>query len=131
MREVRRELGVVKLSWLAGIHLNTNTPHEHLVISRYAINPKTDKLTYIKHLPASLLPRNKVMPDGSEQFAPGKIVEAFARGLEPHLLPIRYIEVAERRHNVQIARAVVSLHAVKVREPTLEERTEAWITKPT
>lgn len=121
VREIARELKVRFLNWVGGLHGNTRTPHGHLAVSRWAIDEKTGKLVYIKHLPESLLPRNLAGEDGTKRFSTGKIAEFFANSLRLKRKPVRYVQMENRETGIQISRSVLSPYAVMLREPTPQE----------
>src|SRR6266852_692117 len=120
--KMARELKVRALNWIGGLHGNTRTPHGHLAVSRWAIDEKTGKLVYIKHLPESLLPRNREGEDGTKRFSKGKIAEFFARSLSLKRKPVRFVQVQNLDSGIQISRSVLSPYALMLREPTPQER---------
>jgi len=122
MRKMARELKVRFLNWVGGIHGNTLTPHGHLAVSRWALDEKTGKLVYIKHLPESLLPRNLEGDDGTKRFSNGKIAEVFAESLNQRRKPVRFIQLQDLAGGNDISRSVLSPYMLKLREPTSEER---------
>lgn len=128
VHKMARELKVRALNWIGGLHGNTRTPHGHLAVSRWAIDEKTGKLVYIKHLPESLLPRNREGQDGTKRFSTGKIAEVFARALNLRRKPVRFVQVQDRESGIEISRSVLSPYALMLREPTPEERVVGrWI----
>jgi hypothetical protein len=128
VHKMARELKVRALNWIGGLHGNTRTPHGHLAVSRWAIDEKTGKLVYIKHLPESLLPRNREGQDGAKRFSTGKIAEVFARALNLRRKPVRFVQVQDRESGIEISRSVLSPYALMLREPTPQERVVGrWI----
>ncbi|MGH9969576.1 MAG: hypothetical protein ACREBG_17515 [Pyrinomonadaceae bacterium] len=128
VHKMARELKVRALNWIGGLHGNTRTPHGHLAVSRWAIDEKTGKLVYIKHLPESLLPRNREGQDGTKRFSTGKIAEVFARALNLRRKPVRFVQVQDRESGNEISRSVLSPYALMLREPTPQERVVGrWI----
>ncbi len=128
VHKMARELKVRYLNWIGGLHGNTRTPHGHLAVSRWAIDEKTGKLVYIKHLPESLLPRNREGPDGTKRFSTGKIAEVFARALNLRGKPVRFVQVQDRESGIEISRSVLSPYSLMLREPTPQERVVGrWI----
>jgi hypothetical protein len=128
VHKMARELKVRALNWIGGLHGNTRTPHGHLAVSRWAIDEKTGKLVYIKHLPESLLPRNREGQDGTKRFSTGKIAEVFARALNLRRKPVRFVQVQDRESGIEISRSVLSPYALMLREPTPQERVVGrWI----
>jgi hypothetical protein len=122
IHEMEVELNVRSLSWIAGLHDNTRTPHAHIAVSRWAIDATTGKLKYIRHLPASLLPRNIEGENGRKRFSRGKIAEVFAHSMDSKLKPIRFVRLTDKKRNTEITRCVLTRFDEMLREPTSEER---------
>jgi hypothetical protein len=128
VHKMARELKVRFLNWIGGFHGNTRTPHGHLAVSRWAIDDKTGKLVYIKHLPESLLPRNLEGDDGTKRFSTGKIAQFFARSFNLKRKPVRFLQVQNLESDIEISRSVLSPYALMLREPTAQERVVGrWI----
>lgn len=123
MREMQRELKVKCLSWIAGLHENTRTPHAHVAISRWALDSVTEKLRYIKHLPKSLLPHNTEDAAGVKRFLTGKIAEVFVSSLVRMLKPIRSVHLFDSLPGIDISRSIASRYAQMLRDPTPEQLT--------
>lgn len=120
VRAMERVLNVRSLSWIAGFHENTKTPHVHVAVSRWALDAVTEKLRYIKHLPKSLLPHNT--EDGGERrFLAGKIAEVFSSSLVRMLKPIRSIHLRDARNGIDLSRSVLSRFAGLLQPPTPEQ----------
>ena len=81
-KEIEKEVEFVELSWIAGIHLNTDIPHAHLAFSRDGWDRNTERARHIKHLPRTLLPHNIRNEDNEKIFVPGKIAQAVSNGIE-------------------------------------------------
>jgi hypothetical protein len=81
MKGMVRELNVEKLTWVAGIHRNSDNPHAHIVMRNSAITRGGVKETDIGRLRKSLLP-HKQMQDGRETIVPGRIGEKFLEALD-------------------------------------------------
>src|SRR5215204_3094772 len=79
---VEKEVEFVELSWIAGIHLNTDIPHAHLALSRDGWDRSTERAKHIDHLPRTLLPHNVRNEDKQKIFVPGKIAQAVSDGIE-------------------------------------------------
>lgn len=98
LRTAEKEMQVVRLHWAAGIHLNTDNPHVHIVISRYALNRDTEKLRRFGKLPHRIAPHNERQPDGTKSFVHGALLDVFAEQIEARQLEHeRQIEV-EKQH---------------------------------
>jgi hypothetical protein len=120
VRAMERVLNVRSLSWIAGFHENTKTPHVHVAVSRWALDAVTDKLRYIKHLPKSLLPHNT--EDGGERrFLAGKIAEVFTSSLMRMLKPIRSVHLRDAQNGIDLSRSVLSRFAGMLQRPTSEQ----------
>jgi diadenosine tetraphosphate (Ap4A) HIT family hydrolase len=92
--EMSRELRAKEMRWVAGIHLNTNHPHVHIVISKDIKDIETDKSRRIGKIPKRLLPYREVQADGSTRPAVGRIGNHFVAALDRHIDQAR--EMAER-----------------------------------
>lgn len=123
MREMQRELKVKCLSWIAGLHENTRTPHAHVAVSRWALDSVTEKLRYIKHLPKSLLPHNTEDAAGVKRFLTGKIAEVFVSSFVRMLKPIRSVHLFDSLPGIDISRSIASRYAQMLRDPTPEQLT--------
>ena len=81
MKGMAEELNVERLTWVAGIHRNTDNPHAHIVVHKQAIERGTGKEKRIGRIPKRLLP-HKEMEAGREVIAPGRIGERFLTALD-------------------------------------------------
>lgn len=89
LREVIREgvkgmaedLNVERLTWVAGIHRNTENPHAHIVVHKQVIERGTGKEKRIGRIPKRLLPHKEIQ-EGREVVAPGPIGDRFLSALE-------------------------------------------------
>ncbi len=81
VREIEKEVEFVELSWIAGIHLNTEIPHAHLAFSRDGWDRSTERAKHIEHLPRTLLPHNVRNEENEKIFVPGKIADAVSDGI--------------------------------------------------
>jgi len=98
MRTAEKEMRVERLHWAAGIHLNTDNPHVHIVISRYALDRDTEKLRRFGKLPHRIAPHNERQPDGAKSFVHGALLDVFAGQIEAHQLQhARQIEAEKQR----------------------------------
>lgn len=98
MRTAEKEMRVERLHWAAGIHLNTDNPHVHIVISRYALDRDTEKLRRFGKLPHRIAPHNELQPDGTKSFVHGALLDVFAEQIEAHQLQYaRQIEAEKQR----------------------------------
>jgi hypothetical protein len=81
MKGVAAELNVEGLTWVAGIHRNSDNPHAHIVMRNSAIERGGVKEKEIGQLRKSLLP-HKEMKDGKEITVPGRLGEKFLAALD-------------------------------------------------
>jgi hypothetical protein len=95
LREAEKELKVLRLHWTAGIHLNTDNPHAHIVISRHAIDSETENLRRIGKLPLPLVPHNEKQQDGSKTFLQGKILGVFTKEIDARQREIELLHAKE------------------------------------
>jgi hypothetical protein len=80
MKGMAEELNVERLTWVAGIHRNTDNPHAHIVVHKQAIERGTGKERRIGGIPKRLLP-HKEMQEGREVLVPGRIGDRFLAAL--------------------------------------------------
>jgi MobL relaxases len=81
MKGMAAELNVYELTWVAGIHRNSDNPHAHIVMRNSAMERGGVKEKQIGPLRKSLLP-HKEMQDGKELIVPGRIGEKFVAALD-------------------------------------------------
>lgn len=81
MKGVAGELNVEELTWVAGIHRNSDNPHAHIVMRNSAIERGGVKEKEIGQIRKSLLP-HKEMKDGKEIVVPGRLGEKFLAALD-------------------------------------------------
>ena len=94
MGEMSRELRAKEMRWVAGIHLNTDHPHVHIVISKEIKDLETDKSRRIGRIPKRLLPYREVQADSSTRPVEGRIGSHFVAALDRHIEHAR--ELPER-----------------------------------
>ncbi len=94
MGEMSRELRAKEMRWVASIHLNTDHPHVHIVISKEIKDLETDKPRRISKIPKRLLPYREVQAGGSTGPVEGRIGNHFVAALDRHI--DRERELAER-----------------------------------
>lgn len=80
MKGVAEELNVQRLTWVAGIHRNSENPHAHVVMRKEADERVTGRERRIGRIRKSLLP-HKEIENGKEVIVPGKIGERFLTAL--------------------------------------------------
>lgn len=113
MRTAEEEMRVERLHWAAGIHLNSDNPHVHIVISRYALDHDTENLRRFGKLPHRIAPHNERQPDGAKSYVHGELLDVFAEQIEARQLEhARQIEAEKQRTK--------DAHAAHERTPTHE-----------
>src|ERR1051325_2074248 len=81
MRGMAAELNVERLTWIAGIHRNSENPHAHVVIRKDAIERGTGRERRLGRIPKELLPHKEIR-DGKQRVVPGRIGERFLAALQ-------------------------------------------------
>jgi hypothetical protein len=83
MRGMAEELNVERLTWVAGIHRNSDNPHAHVVISKDAREKGTGREMRIGRIRKTLLPHREIQA-GKPVLVPGTIGNRFLAALEKH-----------------------------------------------
>ncbi len=81
MKGMVEELNVERLTWVAGIHRNSDNPHAHVVVNKQAIERGRGKEKRIGRIPKRLLP-HKETQEGRQVLVPGRIGDRFLTALE-------------------------------------------------
>src|SRR5882724_9756349 len=81
MKGMAADLNSEELTWVAGIHRNTDKPHAHIVMNKEAPERGTGWLRRIGRLPKALLPHKEVQ-NGKEVLVNGRIGDRFAAALD-------------------------------------------------
>jgi len=81
MRGMAEDLNVEELTWVAGIHRNTENPHAHIVIRNAAIERGGIVEKPIGRLRTNLLPHKQIV-DGKEVVVAGRIGDRFLTALD-------------------------------------------------
>ncbi len=81
MKGVASELNVEELTWVAGIHRNSQNPHGHIVMNKDTIERGTGKHKWINRIPKRLLPHREIQ-NGQEIIVNGPLGEKFLSALE-------------------------------------------------
>lgn len=120
IREIKDDLGVGDWRWVAGIHLNTDHPHIHILIHKKVTDFETGKPRRLGNLPKRMLPHSRRGPDGEMHAATGMIGDRFIAALE---------RAQERAHEIEREReeAVMSLRHDEERTKTTVKNGPAWI----
>ena len=81
MKGMTEKLNVERLTWVAGIHRNTDNPHAHIVVHKQVIERETGKEKRIGRIPKQLL-LHKEMQGDREVLVPGPIGDRFFAALD-------------------------------------------------
>ena len=95
MGEMMREIRAKEMRWVAGIHLNTDHPHLHIVISKEVKDLVTNKSRRMGRIPKELLPYSEARTDGGSRPVEGRIGSHFVAALDFHIERTR--EAVERK----------------------------------
>ncbi|MDQ3743644.1 MAG: hypothetical protein M3444_04615 [Acidobacteriota bacterium] len=118
-----KEIGIGEIRWMAGLHLNADNPHIHLLLNKNAILRERQDLVRLSRLPNPLLPHNALRPDGTRAFSNGTIINTFAALVDArHRDRVRFIQYKNRLRGVEFTRALLAPNTLGKRPPTDEER---------
>jgi len=81
MKGMAEELNVEALTWVAGIHRNSENPHAHIVLRNQAIERGAIREKPIGKIRTSLLPHKQIV-EGKEVIVSGKIGDRFLAALD-------------------------------------------------
>jgi hypothetical protein len=81
MKGMAKELNAEELTWVAGIHRNTQNPHAHVVMNKNVIELGTERPGRVRRIPKHLLPYRDTQ-DGREVLVNGRIGDQFVKALE-------------------------------------------------
>ena len=82
MTDVKDDLGASELRWVAGIHLNTDHPHLHILIHKEITGREEGESRRLGRLPKRLLPHRAPAPGGEARPVEGSIGERFVAALD-------------------------------------------------
>ncbi len=94
MKGMAAELNVEELTWVSGIHRNSQNPHAHIVMNKAAIERGTGRPQWISRIPKRLLPHREIQ-NGKEVVVNGPLAEKFLGALEKQ--KTLYLESKERQ----------------------------------
>lgn len=80
MKGVASELNLEELTWVAGIHRNSENPHAHIVFHKNVIEREIRRSGRINRIPKALLPHRESQ-NGSELYVNGLIADKFEQSL--------------------------------------------------
>src|SRR5438874_3346731 len=81
MNGMAAELNVEELTWVAGIHRNSQNPHAHIVMNKAAIERGNGRDKWINRIPKRLLPHKEIQ-NSQEVIVNGPIGEKFVGAIE-------------------------------------------------
>src|ERR1041384_3411039 len=124
-----QEIGLGETRWIAGLHLNTDNPHIHLLLNKHALLRARQDLIRLSKLPAVLAPHHRLQPDGIRTFSSGTIIDTFAAQVDArHRDRVRFIQYKNRLRGMEFTRALLAPETLGKRQPTDEERlVGAWV----
>lgn len=85
MGEIKTDLRAKEMRWVAGIHLNTDHPHIHILISKEVKDLVTGKPRRMGRIPKELLPYSEARADGISRPVEGRIGSHFVVSLDHHI----------------------------------------------
>jgi hypothetical protein len=94
MKGVAQELNAAELTWVAGIHRNSENPHAHIVMSKEVVERGTGCVRRIARIPKALLPHREI-ENGKEVVVNGRIGDRFLAAVEKQ--QAAYIESKEKQ----------------------------------
>ncbi|HEY7546388.1 MAG TPA: relaxase MobL, partial [Blastocatellia bacterium] len=96
LAELKDDLGASEWRWVAGIHLNTEHPHLHILISKEITDRETGQPRRLGRIPKRLLPHRESNSDGTTRPVEGIIGEHFVAVLDRHIERARKITEFDR-----------------------------------
>lgn len=94
MKGMAAELNSEELTWVAGIHRNSENPHAHIVMSKEVVERRTGWVRRMARIPKALLPHRQI-ENGKEVLVNGRIGDKFLTAVEKQ--QALYIEAKEKR----------------------------------
>lgn len=94
MKGVAAELNAEELTWVAGIHRNSENPHAHIVMIKEVVERGTGWVRRMARIPKALLPHRQI-ENGKEVIVNGRIGDKFLTAIEKQ--QALYIEAKEKR----------------------------------
>lgn len=117
------EIGVAEMRWVAGLHLNTDNPHIHLLLNKNAILRGTHNLIRIPKLTTPLIAHFTIQPDKTREFSYGTIINSFAAQVDArHRDRARVLQFESPLRSVKFTRELLTSETLRARQPTAEER---------
>ena len=126
MKGMAVELNVAELTWVGGIHRNSQNPHVHVVMNKEALDIRTGKPRRMSRIPKRLLP-HKETRNGRESIVNGPIGERFLESLEKQ--QALYLDQNRREPELtgaekweQLARKYQKEYSLRTRETERRDR---------
>ncbi len=79
---MRDDLQAKELRWVAGIHLNTDHPHAHILVNKEVVDREKEKPHRLDRIPKQLLAHRKTGADGIARSVEGRIGSHFVAALD-------------------------------------------------
>lgn len=117
LSELKDELNASEWRWVAGIHLNTEHPHLHILISKEISNRDTGGIRRLGRIPKRLLPHRESTPEGTTVPVEGKIGKYFIAALDRHIERTREIAELHRSSNRSSAPATFTKLVIEQSAP--------------
>ena len=123
LKESLAQLGVTEMRWVAGVHRNTDNPHLHLLLNRYALREETGELVRLARLPVPLVAHHTRLPDGEKFFGYGAIITEFAAQIDTrHRERTRWLSYEAPLRAAPVTRALLAPEILSARPPRAAER---------
>ena len=94
MKGMAAELNVEELTWVGGIHRNSQNPHAHIVMSKDVIERGSGRYGRMARIPKPLLPHREIQ-NGKEVMINGPIGDRFLTAVENQ--QARYLKSKEKQ----------------------------------
>ena len=124
MRGVAGDLNVERLTWVAGIHRNSDHPHAHVVMSKEATERGTGREKRLGRFRKALL-AHRELQDGKEVVIRGAIADRFQEALERQQVLNRTRPMTEQERAQQIWKQMVE----RIQQGR-EQKTERTVSEP-
>lgn len=85
LNELRSDLNSTEMRWVAGIHLNTDHPHLHILIHKEMTDRDSGDKRRLNRIPKGLLPHREQRPDGSMRSVEGRLGDHFVVALDKQI----------------------------------------------
>jgi len=122
--QIADELKAERLTWVAGIHRNTDHPHVHLLINRAYSDRETGRERRLTRIPEEMLASRVSDENGVEKINPGSFSLAFENALDRAQERARGAnrEPEEAARDATASRVDALSKTEKERTPTADER---------